>query len=272
MVVYGDVNSTLAAALVAAKTDRPVAHVEAGLRSYDRTMPEEVNRVVTDALADLLFTTSPEALAPAHPRGRGRGPDPFRGQSDDRHPADPSRAARPGGRATRGGARTGRAVCGGDAPSPGQRRRPARGRPDGGRAARGRRAAARRHPAPPAGSGHPGGGRPAARRAAPGRRADGLSRVPVARPGGPSRRDRLGRDPGGDDDPGHPLPDRPAEHGAPDHDQPGHEPAGGAGPARGPHRIDRGRRVPRPGRAAAALGRSGRRADRGVLVAWLRDR
>ncbi len=62
VVVYGDVNSTLAAALVAAKTDRPVAHVEAGLRSYDRTMPEEVNRVVTDALADLLFTTSPEAL------------------------------------------------------------------------------------------------------------------------------------------------------------------------------------------------------------------
>ncbi len=62
VVAYGDVNSTLAAALVAAKTGRPIAHVEAGLRSYDRSMPEEVNRVVTDALADLLFTTSPEAL------------------------------------------------------------------------------------------------------------------------------------------------------------------------------------------------------------------
>ncbi|WP_433436371.1 non-hydrolyzing UDP-N-acetylglucosamine 2-epimerase [Nonomuraea sp. CA-141351] len=63
VVVYGDVNSTLAAILVCAKLGVRTAHVEAGLRSFDRGMPEEVNRVVTDALADLLFATSPEALA-----------------------------------------------------------------------------------------------------------------------------------------------------------------------------------------------------------------
>ena len=61
VVVVGDVNSTLAAALVCAKLLVPVAHVEAGLRSYDRTMPEEVNRVLTDQVSDLLLTTSPEA-------------------------------------------------------------------------------------------------------------------------------------------------------------------------------------------------------------------
>ncbi|TVR80530.1 MAG: UDP-N-acetylglucosamine 2-epimerase (non-hydrolyzing) [Rhodospirillales bacterium] len=60
-IVVGDVNSTIACALTAAKLGIPVAHLEAGLRSRDRTMPEEINRVATDAIADLLWTPSADA-------------------------------------------------------------------------------------------------------------------------------------------------------------------------------------------------------------------
>jgi UDP-N-acetylglucosamine 2-epimerase (non-hydrolysing) len=62
VVVVGDVNSTLAASLVAVKKGVPVAHVEAGLRSFDRSMPEEINRVLTDQISELLFTTEQDAL------------------------------------------------------------------------------------------------------------------------------------------------------------------------------------------------------------------
>jgi UDP-N-acetylglucosamine 2-epimerase (non-hydrolysing) len=61
VLVVGDVNSTLACAVVAKKLWVPVVHVEAGLRSFDRRMPEEINRIVTDSICDVFFTTSPEA-------------------------------------------------------------------------------------------------------------------------------------------------------------------------------------------------------------------
>lgn len=62
LVVVGDVNSTLACAMVASKCGVRIAHVEAGLRSFDRTMPEEINRVLTDCLSDLLFVTEPAGM------------------------------------------------------------------------------------------------------------------------------------------------------------------------------------------------------------------
>src|ERR1700678_2646350 len=69
-VVYGDVNSTLGAALAGAKLGIPLAHVEAGLRSFDDSMPEEINRRLTDQLCALLFVTLPEAIGHMAREGR----------------------------------------------------------------------------------------------------------------------------------------------------------------------------------------------------------
>src|SRR5215467_14374544 len=72
VLVVGDVNSTIAVSLAAVKLDIPVAHVEAGLRSFDRTMPEEINRVLTDAIADYLFVTEEDAIEHLLKEGRPR--------------------------------------------------------------------------------------------------------------------------------------------------------------------------------------------------------
>jgi UDP-N-acetylglucosamine 2-epimerase (non-hydrolysing) len=69
VVVVGDVNSTMACALTAVKLHLPVAHLEAGLRSRDRGMPEEINRLVTDTIVDLLWTPSPDANENLHREG-----------------------------------------------------------------------------------------------------------------------------------------------------------------------------------------------------------
>ena len=101
VLVVGDVNSTIACALVAAKLGVPIAHVEAGLRSFDRRMPEEINRVLTDQISDLLFTTEASAEENLRREGVDAAQGPLRRQRDDRHAAGPPRACARHRRCTR---------------------------------------------------------------------------------------------------------------------------------------------------------------------------
>ena len=149
VVVAGDVNSTLACALAAAKLGIPVAHLESGLRSGDWTMPEEINRVLTDRLSDLLLTHSPEAADNLAARGHRPGARALRRQHDDRLAA-PLRA--PGARARRLAAprRGGGRVRARHAAPALERRRPRAPRRDRRRALRARGAGADRLPGAPA--------------------------------------------------------------------------------------------------------------------------
>ncbi len=103
--VYGDTNSTLAGALAAAQAQVPVVHVEAGMRSFDRTMPEELNRVLTDHLGALLLCSSDTAAANLR-GGVGRGPRRGRRRRDGRR-----RAALAAGRARRHARSPPRTAC-----------------------------------------------------------------------------------------------------------------------------------------------------------------
>ena len=95
VLVVGDVNSTLACSIVAKKLNIPVAHVEAGLRSGDMTMPEEINRLVTDSISDWFFVTEPAALEHLQARRQAGFGGPLRRPRDGRQRAVPGRQADP---------------------------------------------------------------------------------------------------------------------------------------------------------------------------------
>ena len=241
VIVPGDVNSTLAAALTAVKMGIPVAHIESGLRSFDLTMPEEVNRIVADRFCRDLFIHSEEGVENLRAEGIAGRADALGRQHDDRHPGR-ARGPLPRRRGPRRGS--------GSSPAP-TRSSPCTARPSSTA-----RCSARRWPSSPRwprempvvfpvhprtrkmmealGLEPPG---PAADRAAR------LPRLPLAAGRRRRRADRLRRHPGGDD-----LPRRPLLHPARQHRAPGHDPRRHQHPA-GP-RPGGDRRHPRGPRRA----------------------
>ena len=126
MLVYGDTNSTLAGALAAAQAGIPVGHVEAGMRSFDRAMPEELNRVLTDHASDLLLCSTETAMRNLEREGVPRRVAPGRRRDGGRVARLPRhRRGALDGSLDELGARAGRLPGGHRAPG-GQRRRPER--------------------------------------------------------------------------------------------------------------------------------------------------
>ena len=243
MIVPGDVNSTLAAALTAAKMQIPVAHIESGLRSFDRTMPEELNRIVTDQLAEYLFLHSPEAVENLRAEGIAAERMHFVGNTMIDTLVALEARFRAAAAASGLGLETGGyvlvtlhrpALVDGSLLAETVRRLAGLAARDAGRL-----------PRSPAHAQDDGGGRRRASRPAA-QRAPRLRRLPLAagrRRGGPHR---LGRHPGGDDLPRHPL-----LHPARQHRAPGDDPRRHQHPPR-----------PRPGRDLADSGVAPRTAPR----------